>query len=275
MDWSEREVELIISDYFSMLEDELLNRPYNKSFHKRALSPLLNKRSDSSIEFKHRNISASLVKQGLPYIKGYMPLANYQRILDQKIIEHLQNERNSLIPKFEYFAESSDTIMKNPDFTKMLTKAPEIQIAEEPAVVYERKPIKINYIEREQKNASLGLKGEELVIAYEAWRLKSAGKENLIDKIEWVSKEDDGAGFDILSKNKNGTDRYIEVKTTKLGKETPFYFSTNEYQFSKKTLENYHLYRLYNFSESPKIFFLNGDFDSFCQKQITQYKGYF
>jgi hypothetical protein len=101
------------------------------------------------------------------------------------------------------------------------------------------------------------------------------GKEHLAEKIEWISKDDDGAGFDILTKNTNGTDRYIEVKTTKLSKETPFYFSSNEYEFSKIQSQDYHLYRLYNFSEVPKLFLLNGTFDSFCQKEITQYKGYF
>ncbi|MCW3105129.1 MAG: hypothetical protein JWO09_3569 [Bacteroidetes bacterium] len=258
-----------------MLNDELLNKVYSKTFHRKALSPLLNNRSEGSIEFKHQNISGVLVRQGLPYIRGYKPRFNYQQILEERTLEYISNKRKSLVPKFEFFAENAE-VTNAVDFAKIISEAPEkIESVNDPQAVYKRRPIKINYIEREQKNVALGLKGEELIIEYERWRLINEGKDSLASRIEWVSKNDDGAGFDILSKNKNGTDRYIEVKTTKLSKETPFYFSKNEYEFSKEKTESYHLYRLYNFSESPKLFLLNGDFDSFCKKEAIQYKGYF
>jgi hypothetical protein len=102
------------------------------------------------------------------------------------------------------------------------------------------------------------------------------GKDNLADKIEWVSKEQgDGAGFDILSKNLNGTDKYIEVKTTRLGKETPFFFSSNELQFSINKASHYHLYRLFNAERDIKLFQKNGSLDSICKSVPTMYKGYF
>ena len=54
------------------------------------------------------------------------------------------------------------------------------------------------------------------------------GRDWTIQEVEWISKEQgDGAGFDILSRNANGTDRYIEVKTTKLGELTPIYMTRN------------------------------------------------
>ena len=275
MDWTDSEVELIVADYFAMLKDELVNRPYSKTFHRKALIPLLNGRSEGSVEFKHQNVSAALIKLGLPYIRGYKPLPNYQQILNDTIIAYLKSEQKELIPKFEYFAENIEVAPKPSDFAKIVTEPPKTQEVQEPSVEYKKRPIKINYLEREQKNSALGLKGEELVLRYENWRLINEGKEHLAEKIEWISKDDDGAGFDILSKNTNGTDRYIEVKTTKLSKETPFYFSSNEYDFSKLRTNDYHLYRLYNFSDTPKLFLLSGDFDSFCRKEVTQYKGYF
>jgi hypothetical protein len=65
-------------------------------------------------------------------------------------------------------------------------------------------------------------------------RLQTPGKtEKFAEQIRWISKEEgDGTGFDILSKHLDGKDKYIEVKTTKPGKETPFYFSRNELTFS-------------------------------------------
>ena len=124
-------------------------------------------------------------------------------------------------------------------------------------------------------NVSIGLQGEELIFKYEQWRLNKMGKEKYADKVVWVSQFDDSAGFDILSRNENGTDRYIEVKTTRLSKETPIFFSKNEFEFSIKKDKFFHLYRLFNFRDRPRMFTCTGSFDEFCTKEAVQYKGYF
>jgi len=93
--------------------------------------------------------------------------------------------------------------------------------------------------------------------------------------VRWIAHEEgDRAGFDILSKNINGTDKYIEVKTTKLGKETPFFFSRNELDFSIEKSENYHLFRLFNFEEQAKMFIKNGNLNSICHSVPMTFKGY-
>jgi len=275
-DWTNIEVELIVADYFAMLEDELNAKSINKSLHRNRLKSLLNDRSDGSIEFKHQNISAVLIKLGLPFIKGYKPKWNYQQILEDKIIEHVLNRRSILENNFFQFAELNISDIRKVNYNLWVESPPTRQLLiSEPFIEYGRKPIKINYLQREQSNSSLGRKGEELVIGYEKWRLTNLGKESLADKIEWVSLVDDGSGFDILSKNENGTDRFIEVKTTKLSKETPIFFSKNEYDFSNKNSEQFHLYRLFNFNDHPKMFNVKGNFDQFCYKEAIQYKGYF
>ena len=111
---------------------------------------------------------------------------------------------------------------------------------------------------------------------YEKYRLIKAGKENLADKIEWVSKDKgDGAGFDILSKNDNGTDRYVEVKTTKLTKETPIFLTKNEVSFATKKSNYFYLYRVFNFDTKPQLFIKHGSYDSFCKLLPQSFKGYF
>lgn len=60
-DWTRTEVQAIVDDYLFMLASELAGAPYNKAAYRRALKPLLNDRSDQSIEFKHCNISAALL----------------------------------------------------------------------------------------------------------------------------------------------------------------------------------------------------------------------
>jgi hypothetical protein len=276
IDWSNTEVELIVSDYFSMLNSELTGKKYSKSEHRRSLLTLLSNRSEGSIEFKHQNISAVLVNLGQPYIKGYLPRYNYQNILEDVVLKYLIENLN-IETNFKLFSEKEITTSNSIlDFSQIVVDPPRLNILKETKVAYSsRNPIKINYLEKEQKNRKLGQIGEEIVLQYEKWKLISTGKENLADQVEWVSKEQgDGAGFDILSRNPNGTDKYIEVKTTKLAKETPFFFTRNELEFSIDHSKQFYLYRLFNIEEQAKMFIKNGGLNSICNSIPLTYKGY-
>jgi hypothetical protein len=66
--WTDEENDLIVACYFAMLADDIFARRYNKAEHHRALRPLLNERSEGSIEFKHQNISAVLKGLGEDWI---------------------------------------------------------------------------------------------------------------------------------------------------------------------------------------------------------------
>ena len=272
--WSNIEVELIVADYFNMLSLELKGEAYSKAVHRRALLPLLANRSDGSVEFKHQNISAVLINLGQPYIKGYLPRFNYQKILEDKVIEYLVR-KPGIENQFKVFAEKQILQPKKEvNFEKFVFDLPVLARVSEPEAIYTRNPIKINYLEREQNNRNLGNSGEELVMKYEKWSLIRSGKEKFAEQIRWISKEEgDGAGFDILSKHLNGKDKYIEVKTTKLGKETPFYFSSNELNFSQENSDNFHLYRLFNFEDDARMFIRNGGLDAICHLTPINYKG--
>jgi len=70
------------------------------------------------------------------------------------------------------------------------------------------------------------------VLEYEKWRLNTIGFSKLADRVEWISQtQGDGSGFDILSRNYDGSDKYIEVKTTKLSKDTPFFLLSMNFNF--------------------------------------------
>jgi hypothetical protein len=85
-DWTRDEVELIVAEYFAMLEAELSGQAVNKAERNRRLQKELG-RSKGSIEFTHANISAVLLNLGdLPYIDGYKPRSNYQQ-LEQVVLE--------------------------------------------------------------------------------------------------------------------------------------------------------------------------------------------
>lgn len=275
MDWTTQELELIIRDYFEMFSNEIAGKHYSKTSHRKALLPLLVNRTEGSIEFKHQNISAILQQQGLPYLKGYKPKSHFQQQMIEVVTKFIEGKKQILERQFENFVNADIPITDIfQDFENLITPPPVKTLFEEQEPVF--KPIKVNYLEKEQNNRSLGEKGELLVIEYEKWHLNKIDKPQLADKIEWISKEQgDGAGFDILSKNNDGTDKYIEVKTTKLLKETPIFISKKEVQFARKYKMNFHLYRLFSFGSNTKMFTRLGPYESFCHLEPTSFKGIF
>jgi len=120
-------------------------------------------------------------------------------------------------------------------------------------------PVKFIKSFSEDENKELGDAGEELVLRYEREKLRK--HPDLLSKIRHVSKEYDSAGYDILSYKKNGDEIYIEVKTTRKNKETPFYLSANEYKTWENNTSKYFIYRVYEYSpdSAAKFYKLSGD----------------
>ncbi len=277
-DWSNIEVAVIVADYFSMLSKELVGIPFNKSEHRRSILGMLQGRTGGAIEFKHQNISAALIKHGLPYIIGYKPMSHYQEELVDTEISNYLNGNPQVLPLFENFALQTINLPTKSDIYADWIVAPPRSDSDwlsEPKIEY--KPIKgKNYIEIEQRNRSVGEAGEKLVLEFEKRKLIQAGVPELIKEIQWVSQDiGDGAGFDILSKKPSGEDIYIEVKSTTLGIDTPIYFSKTENDFSMQYEKQFHLYRVFNLKAQPKMFSLKGRFSNFCQPEPVQFKGYF
>ncbi|SEQ29785.1 protein of unknown function [Amphritea atlantica] len=273
--WSESEVEAAVQDYFDMLRLELLGEKYNKTAHRRALKERLSGRSDGSVELKHQNISAVLIEFGIPFIDGYKPRYNYQRkVLPYAVTDYLVKNPEVLA----LFQADSEVVPKVPTVTDFLAAfdkppKPEERTASaisEPKAVYI--PNVVNYLEREAQNQKLGDAGEQFVINFEQARLIRAGKESLADRIEQVSvTEGPAAGFDIRSFEEDGTDRFIEAKTTKYGKSTPFYVTPNELRFSQENAKRYHLYRVFKFRADPRVFALQGNLEELCDLKPSEY----
>ncbi len=219
-DWSKHEVGLLVADYFNMLSSELRGEEYSKTAHRRTLGALLDQRTDGSIERKHQNVSAVLIELGHPFIDGYKPLVNYQALLFDSVAEHLV-ANNSLQAVIQQAVEAaSDT----PAVDNLLTRweAPPEPLEEtargQLRERLSRPSVGVNWLWIEAQNHSLGRSGEEFVVAFERARLEAANKANFADRIEHVSlTQGDGIGFDVRSFESNGTDRFIEVKTTAYG----------------------------------------------------------
>ncbi len=273
-DWSLVEVEATISDYFAMLEAELRGETYSKAEHRRALSRLLNGRTDGSIERKHQNISAILIERGLPYIDGYKPLRNYQQLLFDAVVVRLEHAP-TLVRTVASDVTRPASVPAVPDILEALVDPPRPSgKTRYPKRVRERHVPRpnVDYLAIEAANRSLGAAGEAFVLNFERARLIRAGKETLAERIEHVSVDrGDGAGFDIRSFESSGADRLIEVKTTRYGQETPFYVSRNELAVSRERDASYHLYRVFDFRRRPSLFLKRGQLDHAFALDPNQY----
>lgn len=136
--------------------------------------------------------------------------------------------------------------------------------------------VKPDWSRQESSNRDLGLKGELLVLNYEKRKFFDQGFPEIAEKIQHTSVEEgDGAGYDIRSQLSNKETIFIEVKTTKGSKTTPFYMSSNEVAFANSHKESYKIYRVYDYNyktNSGKFFVIEADAVSRLNYESTQYR---
>ena len=268
-DWTDREIDLVVADYFAMRQKEFSGEPYIKTHHNAALQQQIG-RSKGSIEFKHQNISAVLVQLCEPWIPGYKPKVNYQHALVEGVERYLDK---TTYPELE-----PNLRLELADSPIIFTEGPpSITSDENPPPDHVRRLIrKFDPAARDARNRKLGTSGEEMTFHSERARLRSEDREDLARKVRWVSKEDgDGAGYDILSFDASGSERFLEVKTTNGHSKTPFYISANEKSFADETKDRFRLFRLYDFANQPKAFTITPPLEDHLKLQTATYKAGF
>lgn len=109
------------------------------------------------------------------------------------------------------------------------------------------------FIETQETNYEKGKIGEDFVIKYEKERLIKLGRSDLSDLIE--NKSNTNCGYDILSRNSDGSFRYIEVKSTERKKSNNFFITCKEIEASEKYGDNYYLYIVTEVKNNPRIKF--------------------
>ncbi len=273
-DWSLTEISATVFDYMAMLQLELAGQPYNKSAHRRALLARLSGRSEAAVELKHQNISAVLRDLGYFWIPGYKPRSNYQAALAEEV-ERCVRITSELDRHATAAAEAPAAVPEFVDFARFEEPRPvstnRVRGAGESPAPYESgraaaavRPIR-DYAAREAYNSSLGRAGEELVVRFEQHRLIHAGLGKLAERVEHVARtQGDGLGFDVLSFDLEGRERFIEVKTTRFAKETPFYISSGEVRFARQNPDRFSLCRVFDFRREPRCFTLPGRVEDHC-----------
>lgn len=126
----------------------------------------------------------------------------------------------------------------------------------------QNKNLKPDYEKINRLNKKLGDRGEKVVMDFEVARLEKLRKFDLALKVDRVSLKSDSLGYDILSFDVDGKERYIEVKATraKVG-DANFFLTINELRTAQEN-KNYYIYLVYDIlSKEPKIWIINNPFN--------------
>lgn len=301
-DWTAEENDLIVADYFAMLGAELSGQDYVKAHHARALDQHIG-RGHKSIEFKHMNVSAALAELGLPHIRGYRPMANYQRALFPALERYLDAHPNAWTlgqslptaaglsaPRGEQTASLSHAFADSgAPYVGPQVQAPAISSVviptDLPPSATPRKPRpeglvrlvrKYDPATRDNANRALGRLGEQHVLNHEIARLVAADRMDLAKKVEWTADvHGDGAGYDIRSFDPDGSDRLIEVKATRGGPTTDFFLTRTEREVSEERPDAWRLYRLHTLPVTPRLFVLPPPLEASVRLQAENWRAAF
>lgn len=266
--WSSLENEVIVAAYLDMLDRELRGEPFVKSKINEDVRGKIG-RSRGSVEYKFQNVSAVLIELSHPYVRGYKAASNFQESLRDAVVAQVQGRTGLRTAALDDFTREPTT---DADFTWNLTEAPSVDSS--PHRDYLRRATKVDFVQVDAANRSLGLAGERAVVELERTRLQQAGLETLAREVRHASQEEgDGLGFDIRSFDLSGEEKFIEVKTTRRGPQWPMLISRNEVQFSQEESARFHLYRIFDFDQPRRgLYELPGSIEQSCTLRPAVYE---
>ena len=177
---------------------------------------------------------ASIISESL--ITTQIPLEKYRDYLAKRSSintkSNISSHHSHPIQRIATQLRSSETLLKKEEYV-----SPEQRY---------RTARKIDNWEKINKDKLItGSEGEKIALFIEKNFLESIGRKDLSEKVRHVSVEDgDGLGYDILSFFEDGSNKYIEVKSTQSNINAPFYISKNELYFLQEHKNDYFIYRI-------------------------------
>jgi hypothetical protein len=144
----------------------------------------------------------------------------------------------------------------------VFVEAPELKVQNSAQPIIRKPSNETNYHNdvSDTRKQDIGLRGELLVLEAEKTDLVTQGKSELANKVEHVSRQGDGHGYDILSYFPNGMKKYVEVKSTTSGSHTSIILTRNEIGVLKRKKAQAFVYLVEGVeTEHPRIKVCPGD----------------
>lgn len=266
-DWTQAEIDLVVADYFAMRAKQLRGESFIKARHYQAIAAVTG-RSKTSVERKYMNISAVLERLSLPWLQGYAPLRKFQGAL-LVAVEHF------VALEWDEWTIPADRQAPSSDLSEITLEAAPEPAGQTKSLNSELEQIarKFDPALRDARNRKTGLAGEKRVFESEIARLRNKGRADLASKVTWISQElGDGAGYDILSFDPEGQERFLEVKTTIGHKRTPFYLTRNERDFAEEAADRFRIFRVFDWGQAPKAFIIEAPLTNTLLLEPTAYR---
>lgn len=257
-DWTAEQVGIVVANYFLMLVQERTGDKVNKADLYRRLAPEVG-RSEKSIEWKLRNVSAVLDELGIAWIPGLLPAHNYQDALVEAVEAQLGLHPNVL----------TDPVSMQPRFTSAGGPA----LVPPPALLnsdlQDRHPALRRLVSRydpaarDELNRFLGRAGEEMVFRFEFDRLCRVGRRDLAKEMDWpADRGEDHRGYDIRSFEADGEESLLEIKTTNGHARTRFWLSRTQYEVAAQNPLTYRIRRVFHFRNGAEMFDIKPPLDA-------------
>lgn len=163
-------------------------------------------------------------------------MRNVRNVLQSKKINgEIAWDRNG-----KYMIPSSSIIVSDDSIVSYKQSKPSHKISEETFRIIQ------------ENREKIGLAGENWVVDYEKSELVNNGFNGLSKEVKRVSSTNIAAGYDVLSYEFAGSEKFIEVKTTALSK-AEFFLSSNELEIAKEFKHRYWIYFVSEIFGTPKL----------------------
>lgn len=245
--WNEAEQDLVVGDYFVMLDKTMTARAYDPANHQRALRFVTN-RSGGALTFLQGEISAILTLIGLPTLNDHPPRGDFGDGLVDAIERHLTAKPAALKDLAQ-----PPALLGRAAAPVLAEGAPARAMPAPPSARVRRLMERFDPAIRDQDARMLTRIGIAAALAYEQVRLEARGRPDLAAQIRLALPPDD-AGCDLLSFSRTGAPRRIAVKTTTGGSATPFLLNAGEDALRQSQPEAFIVYRLYDVAREARVF---------------------
>ncbi|KRA66539.1 hypothetical protein ASD79_04560 [Caulobacter sp. Root655] len=249
--WNEAEQDLVVGDYFVMLDKAMTGRPYDPDNHQRALRFVTN-RSGGAITFLQGEISAILSLIGLPTLKDHPPRRDFGDSLVDAVDRHL-----SMRPAVLKDLAQPPALLGRTAAPVLAEGAPPRPAPTPPGDRAQRLIARFDPAERDLEARMLTRIGVAAALAYEQTRLAERGRPDLAAEIRLALPPVD-EGCDLLSFSRTGAPRRIAVKTTTGGPATPFRLTPAEEALSRDQPGAFVVYRIYDVAREARVFRVRG-----------------
>jgi hypothetical protein len=244
--WTEAGHDLVVGDYFVMLDKAMSSRPCDAPSHQRGLR-LVTGRSGGAITFLQGEISAVLTLIGLPTLRDHPPRWDVADGLVDAVDRHLSSK-----PAVLKDLAQPPALLGRIAAPVLAEGAPPSAAPPAPGERARRLIARFDPAERDLQARMLARIGVAAALAYEQERLIARGRPDLADQVRLALPPIEGC--DLLGFSRTGAPRRIAVKTTTGGPATPFRLTPAEAALSRAEPEAFQVYRLYDVGREARVF---------------------